>query len=453
MSGEQTNVPVKATEGFGSQSLERSAELSSIAIASAAKAEVEAAFIMAIRNPRNEDDARVRILRSCSNPIFAAKARYRKPVGKKEINGKWEQQFVIGPSIRFAEEMLRCWKNVITQATAIYDDPSKRIVKITVRDLEANLTYSKEVTLEKTVERTNGRDREVLGQRTNSYNQIVNIVRTTEDELTIKEAALTSKIIRNNGLRLIPQHIVEEAMNKVEEMIRDKVTKDPNSERKSILDGLSGRGVLPSEVEKYIGCPVAQFTADDLVQLRDILNSIEDGHSTWAEFIEGSRAESSGEMGEKSQPATKGAAILEKIGKAAEPSAGLAQPAAALNLTENKPNPTATVILVKTQAKGTKAAPKAPTPTETSTPIPEAAAAAPSGFVRDIPDSEWADILSYLDEDQMRSWVRKNVKEKGKYGPLLEVQNPIRAQFLLDVQEEAKRENVIMETFVASVPQ
>lgn len=319
MTANEQQVAVKETQAFGAITTERSSELASVAVASSARAEVEAAYVMAMRNPRNEDDARAKIMRACSSPLFAAKARYRKPAGKKEVApGRWEESFVIGPSVRFAEEMLRCWKNVLTQQTAIYDDANKRIVRLTTRDLEANTAYSKEITLDKTVERSSDRGREVLGQRLNSYGKISYIVKATEDELTMKESALASKIIRNNGLRLIPQHIIDEAMELVEKIIKEKITKDPDSERRSILDGFSKRGVMPSDVERFIGCPSAQFSPDNLVTLRDMLNSIEDGHATWAEYVEGTVAQATEEIKEKSQPETKGKAVSAALKKVAE---------------------------------------------------------------------------------------------------------------------------------------
>lgn len=314
----EPNDPNRQIQSFGAITTERSSELASVAVASSARAEVEAAYVMALRNPRNEDDARAKIMRACSSPLFAAKARYRKPAGKKEVApGRWEESFVIGPSVRFAEEMLRCWKNVLTQQTAIYDDANKRIVRLTTRDLEANTAYSKEITLDKTVERSSDKGREVLGQRLNSWGKIAYIVKATEDELTMKESALASKIIRNNGLRLIPQHIIDEAMELVEKIVKDKIAKDPDAERRAILDGFTKRGVMPSEVERFIGCPSVQFSTENLVTLRDMLTSIEDGHATWAEYIDGTAMQVTDEIKEKSQPATKGKAVSESLKKVA----------------------------------------------------------------------------------------------------------------------------------------
>lgn len=254
----------------------KSAEMAAVAVATAAKAEVESAYVMALKQPRNENDARVKIKQACQNPLFAEKARYAKPVGGNKI---------IGPSIRLVEEMMRHWGNVLVQQTAIYEDRERRIVKVTVRDLEANLSYSKEVTIEKTVERKSpSADREIVGERINSTNQRVFIVAATEDELMNKEAAHVSKVIRNSGLRLIPDDIAQDAMDTCKETVLAKVKDDPGMRRNALLDQFGALGILPSMVAEYMGCPVEQLTPAQLVELQDIHTAIRDGQATWAEY-------------------------------------------------------------------------------------------------------------------------------------------------------------------------
>ena len=270
-----TNATQTSVQGFGTFSTARSNEMAAVAVAAAAKSEVESAYIMAMKQPRNEDDARVKILKMCASPAFAAKARYSKPVGGNKIEG---------PSIRFAEEMLRHWGNVLVQQTAIYDDDERRIVKVTVRDLESNLSYSKELTIEKHVERRDRTGREVLRERPNTTGQLIYVVRATEDELQNKEAALVSKVMRNNGLRLIPQHIIDEAMGVATETIRAKVAADPEGEKKMMLDSFADLGILPSAIEEYAGCPIAQLAPKQIVELRAIYAAIKDGQTSWADY-------------------------------------------------------------------------------------------------------------------------------------------------------------------------
>jgi len=280
-------LPAKTTQSFGAITVEKSAELAAIAVAAAAKAEVEAAYVMALRKPRNEGDARAAIIVTCKNPTFAKKARYRKPTGKKfdEASQKWVDVYAIGPSIRFAEEAIRQWGNILVQQTNIYDDPHVRVVKVSVRDLECNSLYSSELTIEKKVERRNNTDRIVLGERTNTRGQKVYIVQATEDEVLQKQAALVSKQIRNSGLRLIPDHIVEDGMAAVVATTSAKIAQDPDTERKRLSDGFMDVGVRPSDLETYLRKPLAQASVDELVELSEILTSIKDGQASWSEYI------------------------------------------------------------------------------------------------------------------------------------------------------------------------
>ena len=287
------NEVQKRTEGFGIVTDDRSAELSAIAVAAAAKAEVEASYVMALKKPRNDEDARIGILNVCKNPIFAEKAIYKKPVGGQTIEG---------PSIRFAEEMLRHWGNVKTLQSCIFEDELKRIVKITVIDLESNLSYSKEVTVEKKVERKDAKGREVIGERTNSYGQKVFIVRATEDEMQNKEAALASKLIRNNGLRLIPEYIIQEAMETAAAAMKARVNKDPEAEKRKVLDAFAQLGIRPSEIEKYLKHKIDQVTPAEILDLRQVYSALKDGQARWSDYVQSPDAASAPEMPRAKEP-------------------------------------------------------------------------------------------------------------------------------------------------------
>lgn len=242
---------------------------------------------MAMRNPRDEDQAAVKIKRTCQNLAFAEKARYRKPVGKEKNNaGEWVQKYVEGPSIRFAEEMLRCWGNALIQMQVVYDDANLRKVKVSCRDVQSNLTYSTEFTIEKTVERKKSDGREVVSERLNSYNERVFIVVATEDEILQKVGILTSKWIRNNGLRLVPDHIVSEAMDKCRETVKEGIDKDPEKYKRKMLDAFSELNILPADIERYVGCKVSQLTPAQIEQLRVDYTSLKEGTTTWAELLE-----------------------------------------------------------------------------------------------------------------------------------------------------------------------
>lgn len=247
------------------------------AAASQAKAQVEARYLMALQRPRDMDDVRVRILNECKRPRFAEAAIYAKPVGGTRIEG---------PSIRFAEAALRCLGNVDVQTPTLYEDDEKRIVRVMVTELEANTTYSSDITIQKTVERRKVREgQQVLGTRTNTKGDTVYIVRATEDELLNKTLAAVSKAIRNNGLRILPGDILEEAMELCERTRRDRDAKDPEEARKRIVDAFAGLGVKPADLAAYLGHDVASCSPAELDDLRKVFAAVKDGETTWAEVL------------------------------------------------------------------------------------------------------------------------------------------------------------------------
>jgi hypothetical protein len=263
-------------EVMGQALVARTGELSISAAAARAKAEVEAAYLMAIHNRRNIDDARDIILRRCKNPRFAEMAIYHKPIGSGTLKG---------PSIRFAELAIQAMKNIRVNSNVVFEDESVRVVSISVTDLEQNLSYGKEVTLQKTVERSRFKPGQiVVGERENSNGQKVYIVKASEDELSNKVSAAESKVIRNCGLRLIPQDIIEEAMDECSKT-NSQGGEDPTAATKRIHDAFSSLGIKPSQIEEYIGHPVTILSQKELEELRGIYQCVKDGEASWSDYL------------------------------------------------------------------------------------------------------------------------------------------------------------------------
>lgn len=280
-----TSMPARQ-ESFGGITHLQTAEMAGIAVAAAAKAEVESAYVLAIRNPRNEAEGRASILSVCKNLKFSETAIYRKPQGKKQVNGQWVANNIEGLSIRFAEEAIRLWRNIKTLQTTIYDDPQKRIVKVTVIDLESNISYSKEFVIEKTVERKNAVGRDIVYERMNSSGEKVSIVVATEDEIMNKEAALASKTIRNNGLRLIPDYVLTEAMDIIRSTVKAGVDQDPDKAKRDVVDNFGRLSISVKQLEEYLGHPISELTPTRIISLKETFNAIKEGHMTWVEIME-----------------------------------------------------------------------------------------------------------------------------------------------------------------------
>jgi hypothetical protein len=253
-----------------------SGETASQVLAAQQKAVVESRYMMALHRPRDLDRVRQNLIKACERPIFAQTARYLKPIGKG----------VSGPSIRFVEEALRCFTNVLPEISVIYDDREKRIVRVSITDLENNISYSQDVAIEKTVERKNvNPGDEIVRSRTNSYGQIVYLIPATEDDLLNKQNALISKALRSNGLRLIPSDIVDECMSIVIAVQKNKDAKDPDAARKQLFDSFEDVGVTVDMIKVYLGHEGKILSPKELSDLRGFYTAIKSGEATWKEIF------------------------------------------------------------------------------------------------------------------------------------------------------------------------
>jgi len=254
-------------------------ETAASAVATQAKAMVESRYIMALRYPRDWDQARQNILQECKRPSFAhnKSAYYIKPIG----NG------VEGLGIRFVEVALRHMKNVLVETTMIFEDDDKEIQRVTVTDLESNLTYPLDVRVSKTVERSKPLDDgSYISVRINSYKKPVYTVAANDDDLLNKRAALISKAIRTLGLRIIPGDIQDEAETIIKAVRLDAAQKDPAAERKRIADAFAEIGVKVSELTAFLGHPLDSCSPTELVKMRGIYGAIRDGEATWKTVVE-----------------------------------------------------------------------------------------------------------------------------------------------------------------------
>lgn len=252
-------------------------ETASSAAAAQATALVQARYVIALKNPRDLDVVRERLLKECRRPSFAKVARYKKPVGAG----------IVGPSIRFAEAAIRCMGNVVVETTTLFDDREKRIVQVCVTDLEANVPYTSSVTIEKTVERRKTKPGDtVIRQRQNSKGDTVFIIEATEDDILNKQNALVSKAIRTNGLRLVPGDIVDECMYEVVKTQENADARDPDGAKLQIFDAFGGIGVTVAQLKKWLGHDGQTLTPKELTDLRGVYSAIKDGETTWAAVME-----------------------------------------------------------------------------------------------------------------------------------------------------------------------
>ncbi len=285
---------------------QRDGEKAGLAAAASARAQVEARYLMALQRPRNWMDVRNKLLEACKRPGFAAVAKYAKPIGKGAP--------LTGPTIRFAEEAARCMGNIYCPVEVVYDDQEQRIIRVSPTDLEANLTYPLEIILQKTVERLFVKEgQRVLSARQNSAQKTTYLVQASEDEMTMKQLAQASKAMRNGILRILPQDIVEEALDQVETTLTDQLTGDRERTIKRLATAFFRQGVSAQQIEAYLVKPLASVNDAEFDLLRSIFNAIKEGETTWADLT---GQENGHQAGEGTPAPKKGvAAIKEHLAK------------------------------------------------------------------------------------------------------------------------------------------
>ncbi len=324
-----------ARSGFGEQSLERQ-NSAAHAMAEKAKAEVQARFIVAMQRPRDVDDYRVKLLKTCRRSRFAEVARYKRPVGRDK-SGK--EKFIEGPSIRFVEAAMAAYGNLRADVNITHDDPERQIVNVVVTDLETNVTHVAESAVEKTMERRSLKPGEkALSNRVNSYGDIVYLLPAPADEVEKKRNATVSKMLRNCGLRVLPRDVTDEAMDVCVAAVQAAVASDPEGEKRRVVDAFAGLNIVPSDLEQYLGQPVAQASPAAIADLRYVYATIRDGEANWRDMVLAAK-EARGELGEDDKPspgAKKAAAALEKK-KAKTAAAPPAPPAEAATPPEQLP--------------------------------------------------------------------------------------------------------------------
>lgn len=269
-------------------------ESASSAVAAQARAMVESRYIMAMRNPRNWDQVRQDLVRECRRPSFAdnKSAYYVKPIGDG----------VEGLGIRFVEVALRCMKNVLIETSMIFEDDLKEVHRVSVTDLESNITYPLDVRVAKTVERSRPEaDGSFLSVRKNSKGKDVFTVRGTEDDILNKRGAQISKAIRTLGLRVIPGDLQDEAEQIIKQVRLDRAAQDPDASRKQIVDAFAELGVQALDLTNYLGHPIGQSSPAEIVKLRGLYGAIKDGEATWATVM-ANKAEQDGKKPDGGAP-------------------------------------------------------------------------------------------------------------------------------------------------------
>ena len=227
--------------------------------ASRAVAEAQGKLIIAKRFPRDEVAAYNRVAQACQRRGVAEKAFYRYSRAGSSIEG---------PTIRFAEELARCWGNIDYGIKELSQDEGKSEMQAYAWDLETNAMSVQNF--------TNPHVREVKDKlkKLTSIRDIYEI-----------NANMGARRLRARILAILPADLVEMAINECKRTIAGRNDEPLIDRVKKMVIAFSKMGVTQDMIEKRLKRKIESMTADDFVEYIGIYNAIKDGASKINEWF------------------------------------------------------------------------------------------------------------------------------------------------------------------------
>lgn len=228
--------------------------------ASRAVAEAQGKLIIAKRFPRDELQSYAKAMEACQRPTMALKAFYSFPRGGQTVEG---------PTIRFAEELARCWGNIDYGIKELSQDDGKSEMQAYAWDLETNAQSIQNF--------TNPHQRE-QGKKM--------VTLTSQRDIYENNANMATRRLRSRILAILPAWFVEDAINECKRTLAGQNDTPLIDRVKKMVVQFAKLGVTQEMIEKRLKRKAETMTADDLVEYVGIFNAIKGGESKVNEWFE-----------------------------------------------------------------------------------------------------------------------------------------------------------------------
>jgi hypothetical protein len=228
--------------------------------ASRAIAEAQGKLVIAKRFPRDEVAAYANAMRACQRRSMAEKAFYSFPRGNQTVEG---------PTIRFAEELARCWGNIDYGIKELSQDDGKSEMQAYAWDLETNAQSVQNF--------TNHHQREVK-------NKMQTL--TSQRDIYENNANMATRRLRSRILAILPSWYVDDAIAECKKTLAGKNNEPLIDRVKKMVAQFERFGVSQEQIERRLKRPIATMNADDFVEYIGIFNAIKGGESKVSEWFE-----------------------------------------------------------------------------------------------------------------------------------------------------------------------
>ena len=231
------------------------------AMAARTVAEIQAQVFMAKQFPRDENQARARILRACQRPGLASKAIYTYPKGGQRVSG---------PSIRLAEAMAQAWGNLDFNTVILEQRENESVCLSYCWDVETNTRASRSFIVPHKIQTKSGE--KVLTDPREIY------------ELAANQGA---RRLRACILSIIPGDIVDEAIDACCDTLSNGNKRPLIDRLRELTDRFQTYYSVPlSAIERYFKYPLDSFTEMDGVALAGIYTALRDGTAKREDFFQ-----------------------------------------------------------------------------------------------------------------------------------------------------------------------
>lgn len=226
---------------------------------SRAVAEVQAAYVIAKKFPRDENASYMRIMKACERPFLAEQAMYAYPRGG---------QLVTGPSIRLAEAMAQAWGNIDCGIKEVSQSDGMSVAEAYAIDLETN------VRVVKTFHVPHSRDTKQGKKRLTDSRDIYELV-----------ANQGARRLRACILGVVPGDVVDAAVARCGKTMESSDVPLADQVR-NLIRAFDEIGVKPEHIEKRLGHKLDAIIPQEIVTLRGIYKSIKDGMADRTQFFD-----------------------------------------------------------------------------------------------------------------------------------------------------------------------
>jgi len=224
-----------------------------------AVAEVQAAYVIAKKFPRDENLAFTKIMKACQRPFLAEQAMYAYPRGG---------QLVTGPSIRLAEVLGQAWGNVDCGVREISQENGVSIAEAYAIDLETNVRSTKIFHV------PHHRD-------------------TKQGKKKLTDARDIYELVANQGARrlracilgIIPGDVVDAAVERCKKTMESSDVPLADQIRNLVM-AFDEMGIKVEHLEKRLGHKLESIIPQEIVTLRGIYKSVKDGMADRSQFFD-----------------------------------------------------------------------------------------------------------------------------------------------------------------------